>query len=145
MTKLKLIFNLISEDRANMPKGKNKKKPQQHVEEVLVLKDKDQLYAKVNKELGDCHMDLKCSDGMTRIGKVRNAIKKKQRISAGDLVLCSMRDFQQDRVDILHKYGDKCVKQLRKMGELVLIEGSGEHLSDDTVEFQADEIDFSEI
>lgn len=129
-----------------MPKGdkaKSRKKTNAPREEKLIEKDDEQLYAVVLKELGGCNMQLKCSDGSTKIGKIRNAIKKKGKIGAGDIVLVSIRDFQDNKVDILHKYGDKSAKELRKQGEFALME---ESLEDETNETDiGDNIDFSEI
>ena len=39
-------------------------------------------------------------------------------MSAGDIVLCGLRDYQDDKVDIIHKYNADEARNLKAYGEL---------------------------
>ena len=39
-------------------------------------------------------------------------------VSAGDIVLCGLRDYQDDKVDIIHKYNADEARNLKQYGEL---------------------------
>ena len=61
-------------------------------------KEEGQDYARVVKLLGDRRATCFCNDGKERIGKFRGAIcrgPKKQIITAGDVVLISLREFEE--------------------------------------------------
>lgn len=78
----------------------------------------DQVYGKVTKLLGSCRMILKCVDGVERVGHVRGSMQKKIWIGQGDVVLLSLRAFQDGKGDIVHKYHPEEVYGLREAGEL---------------------------
>ena len=46
-------------------------------------------------------------------------MRKRVYVSIGDYVMVSLRDFQDDKCDIIHKYNDQEVKSLRKFGEII--------------------------
>ena len=63
-----------------------------------------------------------------------------------DIVLVSLRDFQQGKGDIIHKYNDSESKKLQKMGELDNIISSNKNDDDiDMLDIDDDGIDFEEI
>jgi translation initiation factor 1A len=93
----------------------------------LLLPDGDQqIYAKVLKKLGDCRFEIKCFDGLNRIGKVRGKLRKKVWIDVGDYVLVSTRNLKNEftadsglktesnKADIFHKYTIDEVRILKK-------------------------------
>jgi translation initiation factor 1A len=45
-------------------------------------------------------------------------MRKKVWVTAGDIVLCGLRDFQNDKVDIIHKYSADEARNLKQYGEL---------------------------
>jgi initiation factor 1A len=64
-------------------------------------------YAYVKKLLGNCRVHLITSSGIEAIGVIRGSLRKFSRrviIEIGDIVVISKRDFQTDKVDIVHKY-----------------------------------------
>lgn len=86
----------------------------------LVLPDGGQRYALVRAALGNGRMTLLCEDGQERTGHIRGSMRhsrKKVPIRNGDLVLVALRDYQPDKMDIVHKYTHKeCAKmQMLKM------------------------------
>lgn len=84
----------------------------------IIFKEIDQEYGQVTALLGNCRLRLNCVDGKTRLGIIRGAIRKKMWISVNDVVLVSLRDFEDDKCDVLYAYKAPEVKYLQKLGEL---------------------------
>lgn len=84
----------------------------------LLFKTDQQEYAKVTRMLGDRRVECECYDGIKRLCKIRGAIRKKTRIKVDDIVLLSLRDFQDDKADIIHAYTPDDVRKLQKEGQL---------------------------
>lgn len=84
----------------------------------IIFKEVDQEYGQVTALLGNCRLRLNCIDGKIRLGKIRGAIRKKMWISMNDVVLVSLRDFEDDKCDVLYAYKAPEVKYLQKLGEL---------------------------
>lgn len=71
-----------------------------------------QEYALVEKVYGQGRYLLKCYDKINRLGIRRGKIKKFAKIAMGNLVLVSLRDYQNDKCDILHTYTDEDTNKL---------------------------------
>ena len=84
----------------------------------VIFKEVDQEYGQVTALLGNCRLRLDCIDGKTRLGKIRGAIRKKSWIVLNDVVLVSLRDYEDDKCDVLHVYKPIEVIYLQKLGEL---------------------------
>lgn len=84
----------------------------------LVLREDEQEYAQVVKLLGNRRMECLCFDGQTRIGTVRGKMRKRQWVRVDDIVLTSLREFQDAKVDIIEVYNSTQVRQLIKLGEI---------------------------
>ena len=100
--------------------------------------------------LGNGRIEAKCQDGETRLGQIRGQMRKKVWIVAGDIILLSLREFQDGRADVIHKYTPDEARNLKTYGELksdVQIQegaGGGDEGSDDDeggVEFEEADID----
>jgi len=64
-------------------------------------------YAYVIKMLGNCRVNLISNSGNESIGIIRGALRKFAKrvlIEKGDIVAISKRNFQDNKVDIVHKY-----------------------------------------
>ena len=101
----------------NLRGGKVFKKGKKTVDTVVKFspKEEGQDYARVIKLLGDRRATCFCNDGKERIGKFRGAIcrgPKKQIITAGDIVLISLREFEE--VSEEEETEDKDVAELLK-------------------------------
>lgn len=135
--------------------GKNAKKIKrssvsENDNRVLEFKEDSQVYGKVLKLLGDSRCLIACDDGKERQCTVRGKLKKRVWINLNDIVLVSLRDFQQDKGDIIHKYNDSESKKLEKMGELGKINSSklNSDINDDNIDILGsddDGIDFEDI
>jgi translation initiation factor 1A len=112
----------------------------------LVFKEDGQEYGQVLKMLGNGRCDCMCIDGVKRMCHIRGKMRKRVWIATGDIVLISLRDFQDEKADIILKYSADEARNLKGYGELPdtikinetdLMEGE---FSDDGVEF-ADFVD----
>jgi translation initiation factor 1A len=93
-------------------------KPETKVRD-LEFKEDLQEYAKVLTLLGDRRMTLMLPDQSNILGHVRDALKRKRvRVGVDDVVLVSRREFQSDKVDIIHKYTPDEIKNLIQYGEV---------------------------
>ena len=107
-------------------------------------------YAKVTRTLGDCRFSCLVYDGEL-CGHLSGKVKKRGRVSPGDIVLVSRRDFEsctrQEKLDILWKYNDDTARTLLKSGELDFTKTTETTDIDSTFVFQADEeeINFDDI
>lgn len=104
-------------------KGKKGKKAKDNneIERELVFKDIEQYqeYAQVTKLLGNCRCTVSCIDGAEKLAHIRGTMtKKKQWIKSGDIVLVSIREFEQNKCDIIYLYNLKEARKLKIMGEL---------------------------
>ena len=131
-----------------MPKNvkggsKHKKMKNKNTEELtskdFVLKEKGQDYAKVQKLLGNCRVELLCNDSEIRLGIIRGNMRKKQWINNNSIVLYSERDFEKDKVDIIHVYKDHVVKQIESKMNLTFSINSEEKNMDDIFMYVSDE------
>jgi initiation factor 1A len=61
-------------------------------------------YAQVLKMLGNGRVEAQCFDGTKRLAHIRGKMRKKVWINQGDIVLLSLRDFQDDKADVIVKY-----------------------------------------
>lgn len=76
-------------------------------------------YAMIKKALGNLKLECQLPNGEKCIGVIRGAMVRKQWITAGDVVLVSKREFNQnDHVDIIHKYRPEEVRVLVKEAEI---------------------------
>lgn len=101
---------------------KHKKKKNENnsseVERKLEIKEDGLEYAQVTKVLGNCRLELSCLDGKKRLGNIRGNMRKKVWIVLNDLVLVSLRDFEDNKCDIILKYSPKEVNKLKSLGEI---------------------------
>lgn len=102
--------------------GKNYKRGKHSgpVKRQLVTKEEDQSYeyGLVLKMLGNCRILLRCFDEVQRIGHIRGKMKKKVWIGIGDLVLCSLREFENEKCAVILKYLPDEIRQLKAQGQV---------------------------
>jgi translation initiation factor 1A len=100
---------------------KNKKKISKNHENEkgeLVFKEIGQEYAQILKMLGNGRCETYCFDGVKRLCHIRGKMKKKIWINIGDIVLIGIRDFQDQKGDIILKYSSGEARSLKAYGEL---------------------------
>ena len=95
--------------------NKRKKGKKQVVEDrELIYKGEMEEYAQVTKILGDGRFECQCCDGVKRIAHVRGKMRKRIWIANGDVVLVSLREFEDEKCDVVEKYKDYEVAKLKK-------------------------------
>lgn len=95
-----------------------KKKTVTDVERPLEFKIEGQEYCQVVKLLGNCRLEGQCFDGKTRLCHIRGSMRKKVWLTSGDIVLVSLRDFEDAKCDVILKYTVKEARNLKSYGEL---------------------------
>ena len=119
----------------------------------LLFKEDGQECGLVKNILGGCRVIVKDTSNTEYIGVIRGKMRKRVWINIGDLVLFTTRDFQDNKVDIIHKYLDNEKRRLMDLDEIpttfnIALIGSDDFKSEDTngvkIEFN-EEIDFDEI
>jgi len=109
-----------------MPKNKGKggknrrrgKNENDNEKRELVFKEDGQEYAQVVKMLGNGRLEAKCFDGPTRLAHIRGKLRKKVWINQGDIILLSLREYQDGKGDVLMKYSADEARSLKAYGEL---------------------------
>lgn len=76
-------------------------------------------YGQVIRVLGDCNFTVMCFDGKQRLCHVRKSIKKqKNRVENDSIVLVGLRDYQDEKGDIVYIYTKEQVSVLKRMHEI---------------------------
>ena len=107
-----------------MPKnkigGKKHKGKKNTVKESkeLIIPEKNELIGQVTAVKGSGRFDIRCIDGVSRIGILRGTMRKRVWIEVGVLVLIVKWDFQDSKCNIIHKYDDSDIIKLSDMKEL---------------------------
>jgi translation initiation factor 1A len=112
-----------------MPKNKGmggnkrrKGKGNSAVVKELVFKEAGQAYGQITELLGSGYLGVRCFEengaGVIRRGHIRGKIRKRMWMSKGDIVLVSLRDYQDDTCDIIQKYNSDDARALRAYNEI---------------------------
>ena len=75
-------------------------------------------YAQVVKMLGNGRLEALCFDGEKRLAHIRGKLRKKVWINQGDIILLSLRDYQDEKGDVILKYTADEARSLKAYGEL---------------------------
>jgi translation initiation factor 1A len=68
--------------------------------------------------LGNGRVEAQCFDGVKRLATIRGKLRKKVWINQGDIVLLSLREFQDEKADVIQRYNPDEARQLKSYGEL---------------------------
>lgn len=109
-----------------MPKNKGKggknrrrgKNENDNEKRELTFKEDGQEYAQVIKMLGNGRLEALCFDGSKRLAHIRGKLRKKVWINQGDIILLSLRDYQDEKGDVILKYSADEARSLKAYGEL---------------------------
>ncbi|KAK9447388.1 nucleic acid-binding protein [Limtongia smithiae] len=99
----------------NRRRGKNENDDEKR---ELTFKEDGQEYAQVVKMLGNGRLEAQCFDGEKRLAHIRGKLRKKVWINQGDIILLSLRDFQDNQGDVILKYNADEARSLKSYGEL---------------------------
>eukprot|EP00914_Ancora_sagittata_P029085 GHVO01057451.1.p2 GENE.GHVO01057451.1~~GHVO01057451.1.p2 ORF type:complete len:144 (+),score=11.10 GHVO01057451.1:246-677(+) len=98
--------------------GKNRRrgKNESDSKRDFTRKEDGQEYGQVLRMLGNARVEANCFDGVKRLCHIRGKMRKRVWVNSGDIVLISLRDFQDCKGDIIQKYSaDEC-RALRSQG-----------------------------
>ncbi|CCU99528.1 unnamed protein product [Malassezia sympodialis ATCC 42132] len=100
--------------------GKNRRRGKNDSDDKreLVFKDESQEYAQVVKMLGNGRLEAMCFDGEKRLAHIRGKLRKKVWINNGDIILLSLREFEDGKADVIQKYTPDEARSLKQYGEL---------------------------
>jgi translation initiation factor 1A len=109
-----------------MPKNKGKggknrrrgKNENDNEKRELTFKEDGQEYAQVLKMLGNGRLEAQCFDGTKRLAHIRGKLRKKVWINVGDIILLSLRSYQDEKGDVILKYNADEARSLKAYGEL---------------------------
>ncbi|KAJ1927533.1 Translation initiation factor 1A [Tieghemiomyces parasiticus] len=120
----------------NRRRGKNENEGEKR---ELVFREEGQEYAQVTKMLGNGYVEALSFDGTKRLAHIRGKMRKKVWINQGDIILLSLRDFQDNKADIILKYNPEEARNLKTYGELP----EGTKINEaDTFGGEEEEVDF---
>ena len=68
--------------------------------------------------LGNGRLEAMCFDGNKRLAHIRGKLRKKVWINQGDIILLSLRDYQDEKGDVILKYTADEARSLKAYGEL---------------------------
>lgn len=132
-----------------MPRGVKNARDKRAVREAAVEEPGASLYGRVTSMLGNGRMRVSCSDGSERLARIRGNMRRRDYIRAGDMVLVSLREFQQDKVDVVFKYSSAEAAQLQKydttFARLALEHGGRDGDEEDVVVFAEEDVQLSLI
>ena len=121
-------------------------------------------YGQVTRLLGDRKLSVKLPDGSEKLGIIPGKMRKRCWIAVDNVILVSFREFEESKVDVIHKYTQEEVEKLiqylempasfGKPSSLVSTEDvSGEGVNEDSGfiwkneddDQEDDEVDFDDI
>ena len=68
--------------------------------------------------LGNGRLEAYSFDGKKRLCHIRGKMRKKVWVNQGDIILIGLRDYQDDKADVILKYKPEEARQLKALGEL---------------------------
>ena len=95
-------------------RGKNSKNKRGAVatKRAIVFKDDMQEYVVMTKMLGDRRITVRLPDTSEKLAIIPGRFRKRCWMKAGDVLLASYREFQENKLDIVHKYTPEEARQL---------------------------------
>lgn len=91
----------------------------QNEKQNMVYKESGEEYAIVEKMLGGGRCQITLPDQSTILAIIRGKLRRRRTwISTGDLVLVAIREFQDDKCDIIHKYTPGQLQILKKKNSI---------------------------
>ena len=88
------------------------------VKRELLVKEEGQEYAQVLKMLGNGRLEAYCFDGKKRQCHIRGKMRKKVWVNKGDIILLGLRDYQDNKADVIAKYKPDEIRELKRLKHL---------------------------
>ena len=84
----------------------------------LLYKEEGQEYAQILALLGNGRVQANCFDGVKRMCTIRGKLRNRVWINAGDIILVSLREFGDEKADVIHKFYPEEAFELQDLGEI---------------------------
>jgi len=84
----------------------------------LIFKECLQEYVQMTKMLGDRRIIVKLPSGVEKMAIIPGRFRKRCYMRVGDILLASYREFQTEKLDIIHKYNRDEISNLINYGEI---------------------------
>jgi len=114
---------------------KHKRNKNQNIQpKNLRLKEEGQEYAQIKKCKGNCRFDVICFDGKERMAIMCGKMRKRRFVKAKDIVLVSLREWQDSVCDIIDNYDENLTRKLKEKGlvpKSINIDVDNQYSSDD--------------
>jgi len=68
--------------------------------------------------MGNGRLEAHCFDGKKRLCHIRGKMRKRVWVNQGDIILIGLRDFQDEKADVIKKYNAEEARRLKKEGHL---------------------------
>ena len=85
-------------------------------EKTLRLKEEGQEYAQITRCLGNCRFTVLCFDGKERMATMCGGMRKRRFVNVNDIVLVSLREWQDEKCDIIDNYDDNLTRKMKEKG-----------------------------
>jgi translation initiation factor 1A len=93
----------------NEEKTKSEQATEAAEEEYIRLRlpnrNKNEMFAIAERLMGGSRINVICADGKSRMARIPGRMKRRQRVRAGDLVIIKPWDIQNEKADIIFRYG----------------------------------------
>lgn len=114
-----MFLHRVGTSNKSAKKGSKARSQTNNDKRELTVAEDGQIYARVTKVLGDGRFVCTCfGDGATRLAVVRGRLRRRAWIRSGEVVLLSLRAFQDAKSDIIDKYTPDEVRRLVRTDEL---------------------------
>lgn len=118
-TTVQCLFRLPGGAKAKSKGGKSFKKGKKTEQKTeLMFKEPNQEYAQVTSLLGSSRLRVRCADGTEMLCTIRGKLVRRAWVNVGSIILVSLRDFEQGKCDMIHRYSDDEARRLRAYDEL---------------------------
>ena len=91
---------------------------QQGEKRPLLIKEEGQEYGQILRLLGNGRVECNCFDGVKRMCTIRGKLRNRVWINPGDIILVSLREFGDEKADVMHKYYPEEGYELQDLGEI---------------------------
>lgn len=97
--------------------------------------------------LGNGRLEAYCMDGTKRLCHIRGKMRKKVWVNTGDVVLVGLREYQDEKADVILKYMADEARSLKAYGELPdnIRVNDTDALNDEDAGGDEDFIDFEDV
>jgi translation initiation factor 1A len=136
-------FVLAGKGGKNRRRGKNESDEKRE----LIFREDGQEYAQVLRMLGNGRLEAYCMDGVKRLCHIRGKMRKKVWVNTGDIVLVGLREYQDEKADVILKYMADEARSLKQYGELPenIRVNDTDALVDDDIDAEEDLVDFEDV